>query len=683
MRLLPLALLVACGPAATAPEVGVSTSAFEAHLTELASDAYLGRGTGEEGTRLAADYAARTFKGLGLKPRGGDDDYFAPVSFWATDWDASTAVQVGDDTLELGKDFKPFPFSDEGEVEAEVVFAGYGIQAPEFEWDDYAGLDVKGKIVVLLRHEPRENDSEWKSFDGDVTTEHAAFLAKATLAAELGAVGMILATDPLHHESGDDFRGRQRLRLDKPESVDRGPSEGPQFLAVHASRTAVAKMLESSGKSLVELQEAVDAGTAPAELAAQGVRASIAIKASGEPIEVQDRNVVAILPGSNPEKADEIIVIGAHYDHLGAFEGEGDTIYNGADDNASGTSGVLELARVLAEDPPERTVAFALFTGEEKGLLGSKAFVRDAHVDIDKVVFMLNLDMISRNGDKPVDILGEAYATGLESIVRESAEEADLDVRFLGTEYAGNSDHDSFYAVNVPFMFFFTGLHDDYHQLSDHADKVDVGRATSLLKAAHGVVRRISAADKAPGFVHHLTWMGVSVKQSPDGAVLGNVDADGRAAASGLEKGDVLHAVDGTALGADEAGGILADVEPGTTLMLDVKRGVEVRSFELTRAKTGYLGVFPGGIEDEVRKKHGLGDDQGFELRQVMEGGPAASGGLQAGDIVISVAGMPVGLRTLSARLARIGAGEDISVGVIRDGERLSLQVALGERPER
>ena len=225
MRLLSLlCLLAACGgtpPVAieTPEPVGVSIDAWKAHVDVLASDAYLGRGTGEEGTRLAADYAAKHFESLGLQPRAGDDDFFAPVSFYAVDWDPSTTLSVqAEDSYELalGKDFKPFDFSDEGEISAELVFAGYGIQAEEHEWDDYEGLDVEGKIVVLLRHEPRENDESWDKFAGAETTDHSAFLAKARVASELGAVGMILATDPLNHEPGDDFRGRNRLMLDKP-----------------------------------------------------------------------------------------------------------------------------------------------------------------------------------------------------------------------------------------------------------------------------------------------------------------------------------------------------------------------------------------------------------------------------------------------------------------------------------
>lgn len=660
-------------------------ASWQGHVDTLASDAYLGRGTGEEGGRLASTYAAEHFASLGLVPVDGDDDFFAPVTFWATDWDAATTATVtgAEVSLELGKSFAPFDFSDEGKVDAEVVFAGYGITSEEDGWDDYEGLDVEGKIVVLLRHEPREDDASWDKFQGAETTDHSAFMTKAQVASERGAVGMILATDPLHHEAGDDFRGRRRLLLDKPEDVSRGPSQGPQFLAIHASQESVGALLAGTGKTLSELQAAVDEGTKPRDLAVEGVRATLSLTAATEAIAVEDRNVVAMLPGKDPEKRDEIVVIGAHYDHLGAYEGAGDTVFNGADDNASGTAGVLELARHFAAEPTDRSLVFALFTGEEKGLLGSKAFVKDRTVDLDQVVFMLNLDMISRNAPEAVEVLGEAYSEGLAPIVQSASDAVGLDIVFGGTNYVGNSDHDSFYREHIPFMFFFTGLHDDYHQLSDHADTVDSERAAKVVEASIDVVRALGDQPENLAFVHHLSWMGASVRATSEGALIASVDPDGRAHAAGLTAGDLVHTVAGESLVAADVGAALADVEPGTTLSLEITRDGAIQGFELERAKTGYLGIYPGGVEDEVKAEFGLLEGEGLAVMQVVEDGPAGQGGLQSGDIIYRINGMPTDRRSLGTRLARIGAGETISVDIVRAGERQTLTVTLGERPER
>jgi Zn-dependent M28 family amino/carboxypeptidase len=315
--------------------------------------------------------------------------------------------------LKLGDDWRPFPFSDPGAIEGDVVFAGYGISSEEHGWDDYAGLDVEGKIVLILRHEPGEDDAG-SVFDGKESSTHSTFINKAFKAAEHGAIGYLLVTDPRHHEAGDDFRVGGRLALKAPEPREAGESEGPEFRAAHISRAVAEKLVAGSGKSLLELQTAIDDGIKPAELGIGAVTASLAIKPTEGAVEVPEVNVVGRIEGS--ERPDEWVVVGAHYDHVGGYVGEGDTIYNGADDNASGTAGMLEIARAFATlPPPKRTIVFMAFSAEEKGLLGSRAWVEQNGVD--KVVFMLNLDMIGRNPDKPVDLVGDGYGTGMTEIV--------------------------------------------------------------------------------------------------------------------------------------------------------------------------------------------------------------------------------------------------------------------------
>ena len=274
------------------------------------------------------------------------------------------------------------------------MFAGYGITAPELAWDDYDGLDVAGKLVLRPAPRPHENaeSGPW-SEPGD----HGLFLSKARNAQKHGAAGMLLVTDPVHHDGPEDFRSgslRRDLPEEAPQQAEAEPDESEPFLAAHVSRgTAEALVGE---RSLRELQEALDRGDDVN--GALDVEVSLEV-ASRDPVEVQAHNVVAFLEGADPELRDEWIVVGGHYDHIGAFEAEGgDTVYNGADDNASGTSGVLALARALATQPtpPARSVVFVGFSGEEKGLLGSRAIVEEGIIDPERVVYMLNLDMIGR-----------------------------------------------------------------------------------------------------------------------------------------------------------------------------------------------------------------------------------------------------------------------------------------------
>ena len=301
---------------------------------------------------------------------------------------------------------------------------------------------------------------------------------------------------------------------------------------------------------------------------------------------------------------------------------------------------------------------------------------------------MLNLDMIGRNPDRETQLYGDGYVRGLREITEAANHDIDLPIRFAGAGYTGNSDHDPFYDESIPFLFFFTGVHDDYHQLGDHADKLDYGRMESILQVAYGIVDRLAEADVAPRFIHHITWLGARAEVLDEGAgpvaVLTGVDDDSRAHQAGLRTGDVLTAFDSQPLeDPQEVGRRFDDIDPGTRVALAVRRGGDSLSVHLERAKVGYMGVSPGPLDEDQRSVHGLHDDEGIVLRQVVVGGPSDESGLQEGDIVIRIAGRPVGPMNLGQRLAQIGAGETVDVTIIREGERLTMPVTLGERPNR
>ena len=675
-----LALVV---PAGRVHEDGIAAAELRRDVEYLASDSLGGRETGGPGIRRAERYIARAFENAGLTPLPGRSSYWIDFALYRQGFDrARTAIEVGGSRGRLGVDVRPFPFSGEGEVEAPVVFAGYGITAPEYGWDDYTGLDVRGKIVLVLRHEPGERD--WQSmFDGAQPSRHSLFEAKIENAAAHGAAAMLLVTDPLNHDADEDLRPSGRLRLEPLEPRAAAGDEPPPLLAAHISRK-LAEALVSGG--LANLQRAIDAGKPASSLGLASPTARLAVAYSPGAERVEARNVAGFLEGRDPVLKDEWIVVGAHHDHLGAFRGRGDTVFNGADDNASGTSGVLALARAFGRlaERPRRSIAFVTFSAEEKGLLGSRALVEQKLVPVERMVYMLNLDMIGRNPGRDVRVYGDGYVRGLREVVQVANAEPRLPLEFAGDDYGADSDHAPFCEADIPFTFLWTGDHADYHQLGDHADKLDYERMESVVRVAHGIVRAVADLDAAPRFIHDVVWLGAKLEVEDGRAVLTAVEDGSRAAAAGLAAGDVVTALGDEAPPAAEVGRRLDQVEPGQTVALHVARATSgALTIEVARARVGYLGVSLGQLDDDLRASYGLPPEEGILVSQVLPGEPAALAGLENGDVVVSVAGQPVGPGGLTRHLAQIGAGETVELSVVRQGERLTVPVLLGERPSR
>lgn len=701
----PATPAVAADPPAPGPAGAASISAADlrAHVEILAADDYAGRGTLEPGADKARDYLAARFASYGLAPMPGRDSLVVPYTLHEHGYDRETTVvelTVGGETrvLAAGADFTPFYFSTDDQAAAELVFAGYGITAPDLDYDDYAGLDVKGKLVVVLRYTPDHG----KDSDRFAGSNHSYFQVKAKNAYDRGAAGMILATGPAHAEGADDLRIAGMLQL-PPGAEDksgdpRGAAAGAKpenkeeerpFVAVHVSADAFGWLFERSGvaSNLAAVQAKLDAGGAARKLALREASARITVKRDAEPRPVHPANVVGFLEGSDPELKDEWVVIGGHYDHLGAFTGHGDTIYNGADDNASGTAGILELAQAFASLPerPKRSIAFIAFSGEERGLLGSRAMLAEEQLPVDRIALMINLDMIGRNPERPIEVVGDAFGSNVRAVTEAANADVGLDLEFGGTNYSGASDHHPFYQRDVPFMFFFTGTHEDYHQLSDHPDKLSYDRMEKIVRVAYGVAERMAAGER-PRFVHNVLWLGVAIEVQGAGdeqrAVVTAVEPGSRAGKAGLTTGDIVRGFDGTPLAvATDIGARFRDLEPGTRFRLAIERAGEVSDLDLERARPGYLGIMPRPVTDDDRKRHGLGETEGILIAQVVPDGPAAKAGFADNDILIRIAGLPVGLRDLTRTLSRIGAGEKVTVTVIRNAKRLDLEMVLGERP--
>jgi len=525
------------------------------HVKFLASPELQGRGAGSAGLESAAHYIARQFQAFGLKP-AGPSGYLQPFSLTAN---ARLGAQnrfefrLGDQPrrLEPNRDFLPLNFSAAGEVSAPVVFAGYGITAPEYNYDDYAGLDVKGKLVLVLRHEPQEAD-EKSVFAGKLLTAHAQLWSKAVNAKQHGAAGVILIHDRANHPG----QAEELERFGRAA----GPADaGIVFVQVRAE--IAEQWLERAGRKLEEVQAAIDQGPAPRsfELPAD---LRVSLKADLEREIKTVHNVAGYLPGQTPE----YLVIGAHYDHLGLGEqfsmapGEAGKPHVGADDNASGVAGVLELARWLAAQPKQkRGVLFICFAGEELGLLGSRHWVDHPALPLENALAMINLDMIGRLREGKVYIGGSGSGSNFRELVERVAPKHKLTADLSGSFEAGSSDHTSFLSKRVPVLFFFTGLHADYHKPSDTWDKINAEGAAELLRAVGEAALWLLNQEERPRFTGspaaapagggpgYGAWFGSvpDFSQTAKGVRFADVRQGSPAYQAGLRAGDVLVEFDG------------------------------------------------------------------------------------------------------------------------------------------
>jgi hypothetical protein len=476
---------------------GVDSRTYIEHVKYLASPELRGRGTGMPELDKAAHYIARQFKASGLQPVDGKGYFqeFLVTTNAELGKHNRLRTHLGDqaDSLEFKQDFIPFNFSSSGKVSAGVVFAGYGITAREYNYDDYAGLDVKDKIVVVLRHEPQETD-EKSVFAGRVYTEHSQFSSKASNAKAHGARAVLLVNDVANHPGESDAL----------ETFGRtaGPANaGIPFAQVRSD--FVQKWTSAAGKDITEIQREIDKDLKPRSFALpESLRIELDIDLERQVKTV--RNVLGYLPG----ETDEYVVIGAHYDHLGLGEqfsmapSMAGTPHPGADDNASGTAGVIELARLFAAGPKHnRGLLFITFAGEELGLLGSSYYVNNPKLPLNKAVAMINMDMVGRVREGKVYVGGSGTGTTFKSLLDELGAKSGLTLDFSEVAGYGSSDHTSFTTRQVPVLFFFSGLHSDYHKPSDTWDKIDGAQTAVLLQFVADVAGRLAGPYERPQYV--------------------------------------------------------------------------------------------------------------------------------------------------------------------------------------
>src|SRR5579863_6591202 len=515
----------------------------------LASPEMEGRGAGTKGLTRAQHLIEKRYKELGLQPAGvnGYTQPFSVITGARPKSDNSFKVESAGlkSELKINQDFVPFSFSSSAQVSGPVVFAGYGATADEFHYDDYAGLDVKDKIVVVLRYEP-SGFAERGGHQG--LTQHSQLITKAINARNHGAKAVVVVNGKL----GD---GEEDL-LTRFGSVSGPEDVGIVFAQV---KNALADgWFRSAGKSLAGVQAQINSATKPMSFAfPDSLRLSLRIDI--ETTRATINNVLAWLPG----QTDDYVIVGAHYDHLG--RGNFDSlapsqigqIHPGADDNASGTAGVLELARLLAPERAKlkRSILFMNFAGEELGLLGSAEWVKDPTKPLEKAVAMLNMDMIGRIKDDKVYIGGVGTGSTFKSVLEQAQKDAPFKIEYSAGGYS-SSDHTSFVTRKIPVLFFFSGLHSDYHKPSDTWDKINAPSAARLLDVVGNVAIQLANAADAPTFQvvaedkpaasgggsGYGPYFGSipDFGQTENGVKFSDVKPNSPAAKAGLKAGDIL-----------------------------------------------------------------------------------------------------------------------------------------------
>ena len=544
-----LLALVVLALAASAASVEIPDASWILdHVRALSAADMEGRQAGTPGAERAADHVARAFRDAGLTPGGDSGTFRQTVS-------VPTGLRVGTPTrltvvpgpahaLSLGTDFAPLAVSESGTAEAEVVFAGYGITAPDLGYDDYAGIDVRGKVVLVLTREPRWQDAS-SPFRRPEAYHYADRTHKLINARQHGARAVLLVTHP--------------GLATEPLPALRGMSQPLGVMAAAITRRTADALLGGAGQSLAAAASAIDGGMAPRSFVVPGARARLEITL------VRDRgttaNVVGSLPGKDAPLSTEAIVIGAHYDHLGRG-GEGSlapddagAIHHGADDNASGTAAVIALAQAFARaGGAPRTLVFVAFGAEEMGLLGSAQYVQQPAWPLDRTALMINLDMVGRLREGKLYAGGVDSGTGLRALVTDAGREGGLTLELRGDPFAP-SDHTSFYAAGRPVLFLFTGAHEDYHRPSDTWDKINAPGLRSVAAFTARVISAVAGAPTAPACVRveatasarprgaYGAYFGVipefGERPAPGVAITG-VRPGSPAERAGLQKGDVL-----------------------------------------------------------------------------------------------------------------------------------------------
>jgi hypothetical protein len=629
---------------------------LERDLKVLASDAYEGRGLGTNGIEKAATYIEQQFEqaGLDVKSAGGDPyqefEVLDKAELGAPNTLTFGAPLVEPVNGELDSTFRVCSFSGSGHVTAPIVFVGYGIESKEPEYDDFAGIEVRGKAVLILRRTPQQGKKNglFAAPHGGVSRA-AELRTKISNAYRAGAVAVLIVNDEYtgqesirqlraqsdkardevvlelaevaadEHPSADKRKKlaeatahwkqvRDQISKDDPDPLIAfgygGAPQGDAIPVFHIKRELADKLLKPAiHHTLADLEQEIDDTGKPhsQEVTGWTLDAEATVKTKMMPV----KNVIGVLEGKGA-LANETVIVGAHYDHLG-FGGEGSLapgvkeIHNGADDNGSGSVALLELARQAAahRSDPSRRLVFIAFTGEERGLLGSAEYVKAPVFPLESTVAMINLDMVGRLTDDKLTVFGAETARQWNAWL-DRAGEAEKLTLVKKPEGFGPSDHSSFYARNIPVLHLFTGVHSDYHRPGDDVEKINFEGLARIVAFASEMVRDTATSEDKPEYVQ----------------VAGQAQLD----------------------------------------------------------RTGSRPYF-GSIPDFGS------NEKGYAIQGVSPGSPAEKGGVKAGDVIIRLGEQNVGsLDDFDLALRKFNAGQQIDVTVRRQGQEVPLKVTL-EKP--
>lgn len=576
----------------------VTAAELEAHVETLASDALAGRRAGTPGAERAALYVVKAFQVAGLEPPAEHPTYLQTFAF-------PVGVELGPDSrlvlqhgsrlatiFEPGRDFIPLAGSLADRVVQPVIFAGYGISAPTLGYDDYAGLDVRGKIALVLRYSP-EGDTPGGRFGRYLSERHKAATARAQ-----GARAILFVNGPATDEI-------DRLL---PFGIDEEPGS-MGIVSLSITQAVARRIVAVEGGDLAEWQRAIDrTGRPHSRLIKDAV---LNLRADLRPRTRTTHNVIGVVPGRDPSRAREAVVVGAHYDGLG-LGGSGSLdpvpgeIHNGADDNASGVAALLELAQFFAypTNRPDRSLVFVAFGAEEEGMLGSARFVAEPIVPIHDIVAMINMDMIGRLEGELV-IYGVGSSEVWPGMIADANAEVGLPLRLMPEGY-GPSDHAAFYLRQIPVLAFFTGVHEDYHRATDDPERLNLPGTERIAALVRAVAARLANGAGRPAF-------------------------DPR------------------------------EYEPREIAAPAAAPGTGVR-----------LGAVPSPADAGA----------GVTVERVVDGSPAAAGGVEPGDRIVSLGGRPVEtIYDYVRALEELEADRPARVVVERDGARLTLSVEPEARP--
>ncbi|MEE3296622.1 MAG: M20/M25/M40 family metallo-hydrolase [Planctomycetota bacterium] len=703
---------------ASAEDLAPDAERILRHVTYLSSDELGGRDSGEPGLEIAAEYIARFYAKYGLEPAGDNGSYFQHFTIpqgACFVQDAGAVIEFKDgETVSLtpGSEVAAFGFTDGKPIEAPLAFVGYGISTNDREksrgldYDDFNGIDVKGKVVIILRYTPRYSSSE-NPFGGR-RSRHAPFNAKIANAREHGAVGVIFVT-PTGQPDQDCYG-----------VVHRAAPRQPTMPALYARRASIDHLLRGSGETIGRLVKKIDEGLKPASFELKGAKIRFATARR----HLLLRNVAGKLPGSDPKLAAETIVIGGHYDHIGRFgnqvaEKNLGQIHNGADDNASGTAGIIELARLLSSGKrPKRSFVFVAFSGEEIGLFGSRHWVNatryfttteattalesapnphggnkgasllweagtllkatgsfqwghfqvktlggesgwvkttdlkqiEGPTPLHSVIAMINLDMIGRGKDDgPVTVLGAHSSAAFPPMLEKISKDVGLPIKLNKGLGGGGSDHANFVRRKVPVIFFFTGMHGQYNTPEDDISTVNIPFEARILDMAWKTSLELATAKGRPAFAQASAGSSGTNSDRPMLGIIIDPNHEG----AGVKINEVVE--DSVAeKGKLKVGDVIvAFGDTRVKALADLQKALEDRPQGKIKLK-----VIRGGSEKNAEvefpaRQGGFRvsfgsvpdyayDEKGVRFEDIRPATPAAAAGVKPGDVLVRWAGKEV-----------------------------------------